>query len=271
MARDVAHPRPTALLIDEAFSEVGLAVQSDLNKTHEVVRRGDVYSGLAQVCALGTPAEGHAEPPNGELLVVVCVDGLGAAEMEFFGLVRRVAPGASVYVYGRPGSTKQIALAVKRGAIGQWSGGAEGIEGTREQGIERGKDQGIEGGREEDGEEEDRSRPVRVPWLRYADAPRRGAPPRGVKSNEIPEGVAPGPARIDPEDVELDRESAEVDPEEMGSDAELSEFDAKEPDESRSVAAPLLTEEELRALIGLDDSVFDDVEAEEQDGEEDRR
>ncbi len=74
----------------------------------------DVYRGLARL--------GRSEP-NAPRAVIVCVDGLGAAEMEFFGLVPRVRRSVNVYVYAYPRggarSTSRVARAIELGATGQ--------------------------------------------------------------------------------------------------------------------------------------------------------
>ncbi len=74
----------------------------------------DVYRGLARL--------GRGEP-NAPRAVIVCVDGLGAAEMEFFGLVSRVRRSVNVYVYAYPHggerSTSRVARAIGLGATGQ--------------------------------------------------------------------------------------------------------------------------------------------------------
>ena len=70
---------------------------------------GDVYRGLARVCSgdLGTCQT-----------VMVCVDGLGSAELEFFSVVSRHRRDIVVYVYGDERSAGRIAEAIKLGAIG---------------------------------------------------------------------------------------------------------------------------------------------------------
>lgn len=75
---------------------------------------GDVYRGLAR--------SGHSGA-DAPCAVIVCVDGLGAAEMEFFSLISRVRRGVNVYVYAYPHgsqrSTSRVARAIELGAAGQ--------------------------------------------------------------------------------------------------------------------------------------------------------
>jgi hypothetical protein len=70
---------------------------------------GDVYRGLARL------VRGQEDPPA---VVFVCVDDLGPAELEFFGLVGRAVPGIRVYVYGAERAERRMADAVARGATG---------------------------------------------------------------------------------------------------------------------------------------------------------
>ncbi len=73
----------------------------------------DVYRGLAR--------SGHSGP-DAPRAVIVCVDGLGAAEMEFFHLFSRLRRGVKVYVYASPHggerSTSRMARAIELGATG---------------------------------------------------------------------------------------------------------------------------------------------------------
>ncbi len=73
----------------------------------KVVLCGDVYEGLARV----TQAE-----PGSPHVIITCVDGLGAAEMEFFSLIPRIRRDVSVYVYGSERSAARVASAIELGA-----------------------------------------------------------------------------------------------------------------------------------------------------------
>ena len=71
---------------------------------------GDPYRGLARLC------RDDWEAPRA---VVVCVDGLGKAEMEFFSIVSRTRPRTNVYVYGDERAASLIATAIELGAAGK--------------------------------------------------------------------------------------------------------------------------------------------------------
>jgi hypothetical protein len=71
---------------------------------------GDVYRGLSRLCLSG---------PDDLRAVIVCVDGLVAADFEFFAIASRMYRGVPVYVYGRQRSTSQIARAIEVGAAEQ--------------------------------------------------------------------------------------------------------------------------------------------------------
>ena len=94
---------------------------------------GDVYRGLARLClALDTPqlarraiagvrphAESRASGEEAPRAVIVCMDGLSPAELEFFSIVPRICRGVKVYVYGGPRSKTQIGRAIELGATGR--------------------------------------------------------------------------------------------------------------------------------------------------------
>ncbi len=71
---------------------------------------GDVYHGLARLVR----RQGEWAP-----VVLVCVDDLSPAEMEFFRITARSLPGTDVYVYGVERSAKRVAGAIERGATGE--------------------------------------------------------------------------------------------------------------------------------------------------------
>lgn len=68
---------------------------------------GDVYRGLARLLRMSA---------DQFRAVIVCLDGLGAAEFEFFAVVSRLRPRVPVYVYGRAGSKARIERAIRLGA-----------------------------------------------------------------------------------------------------------------------------------------------------------
>lgn len=76
----------------------------------EVVVCGDVYEGLARV----TRTE-----PGSPRAIITSVDGLGAAEMEFFSLIPRIRRDVSVYVYGNERSAARVASAIELGATAE--------------------------------------------------------------------------------------------------------------------------------------------------------
>ena len=71
---------------------------------------GDVYRALARLCR---------SPSNAPRAVIVCVDGLGPPELEFFSLLSRARPDLPVYVYGHQRSESRIAKAIGLGAQGR--------------------------------------------------------------------------------------------------------------------------------------------------------
>lgn len=68
----------------------------------------DVYRTLARLCA------NDASPPGA---LLVCVDDLGRAEMEFFSIVARTCRGVPVYAYGEERARHRVESAVALGAI----------------------------------------------------------------------------------------------------------------------------------------------------------
>lgn len=71
---------------------------------------GDPYRGLARLC------RDDREAPRA---VVVCVDGFGKPEMEFFSIISRTRPRTYVYVYGDERAASLIATAIELGAAGK--------------------------------------------------------------------------------------------------------------------------------------------------------
>ncbi len=96
----------------ESAAESAAGVDSLLTTTTLKVKVcGDVYAGLAELCRT-RPA------PR---LVVVCVDDLGTAELEFFAIAARLEPEAPVYVYGAPQNEPRVVRAIESGATGRVS------------------------------------------------------------------------------------------------------------------------------------------------------
>ncbi len=193
---------------------------------------GDVYRGLA---LLLRPSP---DPPQA---VIVCLDGLGAAEFEFFSIVSKLRRDLKVYVYAAAHSESRIARAVELGAKGpvtrkvlaELAGGPPvpmAVEAPA-RASERVTDKLVSPVIAQHGhasvdhatptsappriDEEDARNPARVPWLRYGDRPARVAPPH---REPPPQPLNPNPPT---------------------------------PTPPRSYE-PLLTEEELRALMSDD-------------------
>jgi len=181
-----------------------------------------VYRGLA---LLLRPS---SDPPQA---AIVCLDGLGAAEFEFFAIVSKLRRDLKVYVYAAARYKSRIARAIELGAKGpvtrevlaELAGGSPvpmTVE-TPARASERVTDKpespvippapsdlpriDKEGARN----------PARVPWLRYGDRPARVAPPH---REPPPKALNPNPQTPTPP----------------------------------CSYEPLLTEEELRALMSDD-------------------
>lgn len=170
----------------------------------------DVYRGLARLCSDRSP-----DPQA----VLVCVDDLVASELEFFSILTRLRRDLPVYVYGHDRSKPRMARAMEFGATAEATESllralAASPEPESEP-VARDETVALEGEARFDRDPEStEAAAVRVPWLRYAAAPGRKAPPRDT-----------GPVRRTDHDGPGDTAAA-------GSHQ------------------PLLTEEELQALIG---------------------
>ena len=188
----------------------------------------DVYCGLARTCKA---------PAGTYLALIVCMDALGTNELEFFSIIARARPRLPIYIYGETATGTRKACALATGAIGatvddviRRLGGTRAIEFqtksvdeppspiAAETIVTTGESDGGMLGLDESGgsKDEDFSRPVQVPWVSRADTPARERPG--------------------------DREPSE----------DLSRVEAFESERAtvRGLHEPLLTEEELRALIG---------------------
>lgn len=195
---------------------------------------GDVYRGLA---GLLRPS---SDPPQA---AIVCLDGLGAAEFEFFSIVSKLRRNLKVFVYAAARSQSRMARAVELGATGPVtrealaelraappvSSTVEAPARVSERVMEHLASPAIaqHGHASVDHatppapaeqprvDEDDVRKTARVPWLRYTDRPTRVAPPR---REPPPKVLDPGPQK---------------------------------PTPTHSYE-PLLTEEELRALMSDD-------------------
>ncbi len=194
----------------------------------------DVYRGLARICNT------HNEIPRA---AIVCVDGLSSAEMEFFSIVSRTHRTLDVFVYGSSRMSARIAKAIDLGAKGPATPEALRSLGPSNNASPGDNDhpspdatpkatQPSESNRSAEDATKDDSKPPsetvraavdtedeaastepRVPWQRYGGAPARAAPVRNPPQ-----------------------------PEEKKND--------NAPPSRPPAPEPLLTAEELRALIG---------------------
>lgn len=102
---DVLHIRPgpgesaSAADMDDRLAQTKRVVESCEN----------VYAGLARLCRGDRPAPG---------VLIVCIDGLAASEMEFFSLASQWRGAPDVYVYGDAHAASKLDEAVRLGATG---------------------------------------------------------------------------------------------------------------------------------------------------------
>lgn|GEM_PF-2414794 len=233
-----------------------------------VITWTDVYCGLAR---LGRLACDPAECPRVRTLIVE-VDSLAASEMPFFTFAARLFPHAPILVYGAQAGTTRASEACHLGAAG-WAD-KEAIEGLLESSTFRGdkadtpheepdsteeptrssldqrfdplpstpiappeaeaprievqpnQPDDIDATGDDSGGDDREVNPTRVPWRRYEDVPTRRGPTR----------VKPSAQESTPSD---DRDEA-----------------TDEPQDARDDSGPLLTDEELQALIGDDISAI---------------
>ena len=245
---DLVHIRPgfpgESERIDELLEATGLRVAVFT----------DVYRGLARLARLAQDGEARS------LLraVLVQVDDLGPPEMEFFSITSRVLARTPVLVYGSDRLQSRVELALERGATDRASPeiitrlAAHGAASTNDDTADRdapapmpmaqpgqpGVDLESDAATEPvafpevvrddppprtDQPENETTAPTRVPWLDYETRPVRQAPRRTVPQ--------PTSAVEPKEDYQPEEASARKRP---------------------SATEPLLTEEELRALIGDD-------------------
>ncbi len=173
--------------------------------------------------------------------MIICLDGLGTSEFEFFSIISKLRRDLKVYVYSAAHSESRTAKAVELGATGPVTreilaelAGSPPVPMTVEtpaRTSERMTDKPVSPPNAQHGhasvahaiptpeqpriDDEDAPKHARVPWLRYSDRPARVAPSRRE----------PPPQPPDPQ--------------------------LQAPTPSRS-CEPLLTEEELRALMSDD-------------------
>lgn len=198
----------------------------------------DVYRGLARICTA---------PEGTHRAVIVCLDDAGSAELEFFSVVARARPEVPVYIYGDAAGAGREARAIELGAAGVLTDNVIRDLGVREDRSmtdvsdeqplqfddesaspcddERTTASSMEAGATPtpdddagDPEYDDPGGPVQVPWVSRADGPVR----RGPQRQRSGEGESP---RVQ---------------------------DADALPAHRDLHEPLLTDEELRALIGDD-------------------
>ena len=245
---DLVHIRPgftgESERIDELLEATGL----------RVAILTDIYRGLARLACLAM----DGEAPSSLRAVLVQVDDLGPPEMEFFSITSRVLPRTPVLVYGSDRLQSRVEKALECGATDRASPetiarlAAGEADSTDEdpanrkaaaptlaaQPVEEGVELESDAVQEpaafpqvvrddppppEDQPENETTAATRVPWLDYENKPVRQAPRR----------TAPQP-------------TSPVEPKEDDQPKEASA--RKRP----SATEPLLTEEELRALIGDD-------------------
>ena len=177
----------------------------------------DVYRGLAQICSDRSP-----DPQA----VLVCVDDLVASELEFFSILARLRRDLPVYVYGQDRSKSRMARAMEFGATAEATESLlralaaspapkpEPALAPELEPVARDETVALEGEARYDRDPEPtEAAPVRVPWLRNPAAPGRKAPSSDTGSVQATDHDEPG-------------------------------------DTTAGFCQPLLTEEELQALLG---------------------
>ncbi len=150
--------------------------------------------------------------------VIVCVDSLDAPEMEFFALIARIRTATKTYAYGSRRADPRIERAKSlgaRGPVSQTDIQALGAASPSNRSACTTTQPPVDTSPPEK-PVDDESKTPRVPWKRYDDRPERAAPPHRR-----------GPAEIDAPNRPLEHPAAPP--------------------------QPLLTEEELEALIGEPD------------------
>lgn len=95
-----------------SVAEVNALLESTSLRTAEC---GDVYRGLARLCAAGKPG---LQERSALRAAIVCVDDLGPPELEFFSIVARIRRELPVYVYAGRQEDFRVAKAIRLGAKG---------------------------------------------------------------------------------------------------------------------------------------------------------
>lgn len=234
---------------------MGAGLSAALADSFEVCPCNDVY--LAIVRLMRPPAE---TMPGRDIpsAVIVSLDTMEHAELEFFSIVARFLPSLPVLVYGRSEVSELLDEALDLGATGRATeesiralasrlapvaaavhadetpleDEAEGMATALPSGGTTAEEPPIqvidEGADETEDEFENETQddadeptgPVRVPWLRYANTPPRSAPTAPLQPHNLEPSI----------------------PSSMGNDPEPP-----------AQHTPLLTEEELQALMGPED------------------
>ena len=212
----------------------------------EVKTCGDIYRAMARV------AQAASQPDSEMPTVVVHLDGFSVADTEFFSIASRLRPQPAIYVYGT--SDELLATAIGRGATGEATAALvdslrparpapespevmaadelaspvaslvvepAASEDEPEVDLEFGAGDLVEEDAAVDADQirEEAPPSPRVPWRAYADSPARTPPDRTPPGRET-----------QTQDFQSGEGDADVDP----------PFDA----------SPLLTNEELEALVG---------------------
>ncbi|MHC5110342.1 MAG: hypothetical protein ACYTHJ_10740 [Planctomycetota bacterium] len=281
MQRSLLHIRryseTYAAEIEQDMAEAGVAVRTC----------DDVYMALALLLANGSQvcrtsaAASDAEEFKVDI-VVVCVDDFDSTQLEFFSLLRRHQPAIRIYTYGGSDASERIMRSLELGADGEYDrdlvvvdddhdqaravaepaqipktgDAAFEPEGPPADALDPGAnaaaviaDDGatideVEGDHAPDLDEadvrlhDDVSRPVRVPWLGRETPPARQAP-GGV--------VTDGDAEV----VERSGHNGGVPESREATDNLPNRGGISQPGE------PLLSQEELRALLDLDHAPSD--------------
>ncbi len=185
----------------------------------------DVYRGLARLLR---------PSPTPWKVVVVCLDGMGACEMEFFSIASRLRRDVKIFVYAAKRADLRMARAIELGAVGLTRDALAELMSSAPSSTSAepavGKPEGVRDPLPSSAvpvpapitvpdppraDGEDPKKPARVPWLRYGDRPTRVAPTTRAPAADAPPQVdRPAPRTVSFE--------------------------------------PLLTEEELRALMSDD-------------------
>lgn len=112
-AGTVLHVRPHAgrsACADDMATRLG-ATDLSIDTCH------DIYRGLARASADQQSSSAGSGAPLRAM--VVCMDVLGAAELEFFAVVARVRPQLPIYIYGETAVGSRLSRAVEFGAVSE--------------------------------------------------------------------------------------------------------------------------------------------------------